>query len=37
VPIIALLYAGEVVPTVPVEPHDRPVTAALTPGGIIEF
>jgi 5-formyltetrahydrofolate cyclo-ligase len=31
VPVIALLYPGEVVPVVPAEPHDRPVTAALTP------
>ena len=36
-PVVALLYSGEVVPAVPVEPHDRPVTAALTPEGLVEF
>lgn len=34
VPIVALLYAGEMVPAVPTEPHDRPVTAVLTPDGL---
>ncbi|WP_240044634.1 5-formyltetrahydrofolate cyclo-ligase, partial [Nocardioides albidus] len=29
-----LLYDDEVLPDVPSEPHDRPVTAAATPGGI---
>ncbi len=37
VPIIALLYPDEVLPTVPTQPHDRPVTAALTPDGLVEF
>jgi 5-formyltetrahydrofolate cyclo-ligase len=34
VPVIALLYPGEMVPLLPVEPHDRPVTAVLTPAGL---
>ena len=29
-----LLYDGEVGRDVPVEPHDRPVTAAVTPRGV---
>ncbi len=33
-PIIALLYRGEIVPALPVEDHDRRVTAALTPDGL---
>lgn len=37
VPIIALLYPDEVLPEVPTQPHDRPVTAALTPDGLVEF
>jgi 5-formyltetrahydrofolate cyclo-ligase len=37
VPVIALLYAGEVVPAVPTEPHDRRVTAALTPDGLVDL
>jgi 5-formyltetrahydrofolate cyclo-ligase len=37
VPVIALLYPGELVPRVPAEPHDRPVTAALTPDGLVQF
>jgi len=32
VPVVALLYDGEVRDHVPTEAHDRPVTAALTPG-----
>lgn len=32
-----LLYADEVLPGVPSEPHDRPVTAAATPLGITRF
>ena len=32
-----LLHEGEVVDTVPAEPHDRPVTAAVTPSGITLF
>jgi len=30
-PVVALLHDGEVGVDVPVEPHDRPVTAAVTP------
>ncbi len=32
-PVVALLHDGELGPDVPVEPHDRPVTAAVTPSG----
>lgn len=32
-----LLYDGEVGVDVPREPHDRPVTAAATPNGIVRF
>ena len=32
-----LLYDGEVGVDVPREPHDRPVTAAATPGGVVRF
>ncbi len=32
-----LLYDDEVLPDVPAEPHDRPVTAAATPGGLVTF
>jgi 5-formyltetrahydrofolate cyclo-ligase len=35
VPVIALLYSGELVPVLPAEPHDRPVTGALTPSGLV--
>ena len=31
VPVVALLHDGELVDTVPAEPHDRPVTAVITP------
>ncbi len=34
VPVIALLYPGELVSVLPAEPHDRPVTAVLTPAGL---
>jgi 5-formyltetrahydrofolate cyclo-ligase len=34
VPVIALLYPDELVPAVPTQPHDRPVTAVLTPAGL---
>lgn len=30
---VALLHDGELVPSVPAEPHDRPVRAAITPSG----
>jgi 5-formyltetrahydrofolate cyclo-ligase len=36
VAVVALLYPGEVVPAVPMQPHDRPVTAVLTPDGLVE-
>ncbi|MBM0125367.1 5-formyltetrahydrofolate cyclo-ligase [Pimelobacter simplex] len=32
-----LVYVDEVLPDVPAEPHDRPVTAAATPGGVLRF
>ncbi len=32
-----LVYDHEVVDRVPAEPHDRPVRAAATPGGVIRF
>lgn len=32
-----LLHAGEVLPGVPAEPHDRRVTAAVTPDGVTRF
>ena len=35
VPVVALLYPGEMVPVLPAEPHDRPVTAVLTPAGLL--
>jgi 5-formyltetrahydrofolate cyclo-ligase len=35
VPVIALLYPDELVPVLPSEPHDRPVTAVLTPAGLV--
>jgi 5-formyltetrahydrofolate cyclo-ligase len=33
-PVVALLYDGELLPAVPCEPHDRAVTAVVTPGGV---
>ncbi|WP_329460287.1 5-formyltetrahydrofolate cyclo-ligase [Streptomyces sp. NBC_01497] len=37
-PVLAvLLYDGEVITRVPVERHDRPVDAAVTPGGVHRF
>jgi 5-formyltetrahydrofolate cyclo-ligase len=35
--IVALLHEGELVESVPVEPHDRPVHGVLTPAGFVEF
>jgi 5-formyltetrahydrofolate cyclo-ligase len=35
--VVALLYDGEVHPTVPSEPHDRPVTMAVTPTTVWRF
>lgn len=36
-PVVALLYDAEVLPVVPAEPHDRPVTAVVTPSGVRRF
>ena len=36
-PLVVLLHDGEVVPRVPAEPHDRRVTAAVTPSGVWRF
>ncbi|MFT4289515.1 5-formyltetrahydrofolate cyclo-ligase [Nocardioides sp.] len=36
-PVWVLLYTAEVGVEVPVEPHDRPVTGAVSPGGIARF
>jgi 5-formyltetrahydrofolate cyclo-ligase len=36
-PVLALLYDGECPVGVPAEPHDRPVTAVVTPGGVLRF
>jgi len=35
--LVVLLYDGEVPAEVPVEPHDRPVTAAVTPSAVHRF
>ncbi|MBA2769288.1 MAG: 5-formyltetrahydrofolate cyclo-ligase [Sporichthyaceae bacterium] len=35
--VVALLYDGELLPRVPSEPHDRRVTAALTPTAVHRF
>ncbi|POX57027.1 5-formyltetrahydrofolate cyclo-ligase [Streptomyces sp. Ru71] len=35
--LVVLLYDTEVVPRVPVEPHDRPVHAVVTPSGVRRF
>ncbi|QXE39296.1 5-formyltetrahydrofolate cyclo-ligase [Streptomyces sp. GMY02] len=35
--LAVLLYDGEVVERVPAEPHDRPVRAVVTPGGVLRF
>ncbi|WP_046503407.1 5-formyltetrahydrofolate cyclo-ligase [Streptomyces odonnellii] len=35
--LAVLLYDGEVVARVPAEPHDRPVRAVVTPGGVLRF
>lgn len=34
---VAVVFDDEVLPAVPVEPHDRPVHAALTPSGLVTF
>jgi 5-formyltetrahydrofolate cyclo-ligase len=36
-PLVAVVFDEELLDAVPVEPHDRPVTGALTPGGTGEF
>jgi len=36
-PVFALLYDGECPVVVPVEPHDRPVTAVVTPREVLRF
>ena len=38
-PAVAVVYSGEVLPagTIPAEPFDKPVAAALTPDGEIRF
>jgi 5-formyltetrahydrofolate cyclo-ligase len=36
-PVIVLLYDDEVLPVVPSEPHDRPVTIAVTPHRVVRF
>jgi 5-formyltetrahydrofolate cyclo-ligase len=36
-PVLAVVYAEEVLDAVPVEPHDRLVTGALTPRGLLRF
>jgi 5-formyltetrahydrofolate cyclo-ligase len=36
-PVWILLYDEEVGVPVPVEPHDRPVTGAVTPSGIVRL
>lgn len=33
IPLVALLHDGELVPSLPSDPWDRPVTAAVSPGG----
>lgn len=33
----ALLYTGELVGELPVEPHDRPVSAVALPGGVVQL
>jgi 5-formyltetrahydrofolate cyclo-ligase len=37
IPVVAVLYDGELVDALPHEPHDRPVSAALTPSGLIRL
>src|SRR5262245_25739995 len=35
--VVAVLYDGEVVDALPHEPHDHPVSAALTPSGLVRL
>ncbi|MDX6221285.1 MAG: 5-formyltetrahydrofolate cyclo-ligase [Frankiales bacterium] len=37
VPVVAVVFDDELIDEVPVEPHDRPVDAALTPSGLVRF
>lgn len=37
VPVVALLYDGELLDSVPAEPHDRRVTAVVTPDGLVDL
>jgi len=37
VPVVALLHDGELLPQVPAEPHDRPVSAVITPSEVRWF
>lgn len=36
-PVVALLYDGELLDTVPAEPHDRRVSAVVLPTGVFEL
>jgi 5-formyltetrahydrofolate cyclo-ligase len=36
-PVLALVFADEVLAAVPVDPWDHPVTGALTPGGLVSL
>jgi 5-formyltetrahydrofolate cyclo-ligase len=35
VPVVAVVFDNEIIGDVPSEPHDRPVTGALTPSGFL--
>lgn len=37
VPVVVLLFDDELLETVPTEPHDRPVTAVVTPERVLRF
>jgi 5-formyltetrahydrofolate cyclo-ligase len=37
VPVVAVLYDGELIDALPHEPHDRPVSAVLTPSGLVRL
>jgi 5-formyltetrahydrofolate cyclo-ligase len=36
IPVVALLFDGEVLPSLPADPWDRPVSAAVTPSGWVD-
>ena len=36
-PVVVLLYDDELLPVVPSEPHDQPVTMAVTPDRVVRF